>query len=214
MTTLARKTLIYTGLFGTQRVARPLLPEDRENADCICFSDRPRAALDAGDWDVFFSPTWTTPLSIIKVLKCLPWTLGDHGRSIWIDANLRPRLPLLPLFEKMEGTDMLCFSHGRRQTVGQEHAHCARVRKDARQRLDYTAKRLGANGQVLLYGGALLRKHTCAVRDFCQRRLMEIMLGTRRDQISLAPLLESSGLLLTILDGRQLSRHFVVHLHH
>ena len=114
------KTLVYTALFGRHRVAYPPHGRDRE-ADCLCFSDRPPEALKAPGWTVRRLAPWCNSLAMVKLLKCLPGTLGDYERSVWIDANLRPRRSLLEYFERMGAAELLCCAHQRRTTAAEEY---------------------------------------------------------------------------------------------
>lgn len=202
--TTPKRTLIYTTLFGDMRVAYPLHESDRQNADCICFSDREASSLDAHGWTVKTLHPWAPPLAMVKILKCMPQMLGDYERSIYIDAAVQPKLPLLPLLDSMNGCDMLCFQHPDRRTAGEEYRFCYKIRKDAPERLDATAAILNGTSYPLFLGGLLWRKHTPAVEEFGKRWLFHTFTGTSRDQISMPVAIAQSGLTFKAMDKRTL----------
>ena len=150
---------------------------------------------------------------MIKVLKCLPHLLGDYERSCAMDANLRPRRSLLALFDRLDGAEMGVVAHNKRQTTQDEYRHCRHVRNDAPQRLDFTAARVLGSNYPLYLGGMLWRWHTPRVADFGQRWLMEIFLGTRRDQISLPWALAQAQVPVRVFPRRESSKLVMIHRH-
>ncbi len=206
------KTLVYTALFGRHRVAYPPHGRDRE-ADCLCFSDRPPEALKAPGWTVRRLAPWCNSLAMVKLLKCLPGTLGDYERSVWIDADLRPRRSLLEYFERMGAAELLCCAHQRRTTAAEEYAHCLAAGRDGRERLALTAARVMPGAEPLLLGGLLWRRHTPRVADFGQRWLAEMFLGSSRDQISLPWALLAAGVPYSVLPRGRFSRLVMQHKH-
>lgn len=204
-------TLIYTTLFGKMRTAYAPLESDRHNADCICFSDRDARSIDSREWTVKTIYPWSDPLSIVKVLKCMPNMLGDYERSIYIDATVRPRLPLLPMFDVMQDCDLLCFRHNRRATVNEEYRHCLAIGKDSRERLDGMARTLNGSTHELFLGGILWRKHTPAIERFGREWLFHIFTGTKRDQISMPLAMEKSGVNFKALNRSTLHKMVMIH---
>src|SRR5208337_3448868 len=83
------KTLVYTALFGNLTIAHRPTQFDQENAECICFTDRERYLP---GWTVRrMPPCWAGSLAAVKMLKCLPFMVGDYDQSLWIDAHVRHR---------------------------------------------------------------------------------------------------------------------------
>jgi hypothetical protein len=202
------KTLVYTALFGRLTQAHKPTPFDQENADCICFSDR---NLTLPGWKVRRLPLcWAGNLAAVKVLKCLPFMLGDYDRSLWIDAHVRMRRSLTPMFDIMNDLDLICFLHNRRQTISEEYKRCLVRRKDSRDRLAYTYAQTG-NTDGLYLGGILWRRHTPAIEEFGKQWLFQIMTGTSRDQISMPWALEQSGVKFAALDRVTRSKLIMIH---
>ena len=209
------KTLIYTALFGKHSLVRPLPAADMvADADRICFSDRDGSRLRADGWKVIHINPWPSPLAMVKVIKCLPHVLGGYDRSVWIDANLRARRPVLRVFDTMTDIDMAIHHHIKRKNPAEEYKHCKRIRRDHPVRIDFTVSRIkDVESLPLYYAGVIWRKHTPCVIDMGQRWLMEIMLGTSRDQITLPGIVRDCGVPIMVISREHFVKNFMVHLH-
>lgn len=207
------RTLIYASLFGKLRLCRPLIPQDRVNADCILFTDRDPQDLQVGEgWKIVKLVPWANTMTMVKILKCLPHYLGDYDRSICIDAHLRCRRPLLPVFDAMGDADIACFKHPKRKTAAEEWRHVRRHKMDDPRRLDRTAAAIELENFGLYLGGMMWRKHTPATLDFGLKWMMKMFMGTKRDQISMHWAIQASGIKLHEIHERRVGQYVMIHV--
>lgn len=195
------KTVIYTAIYGNKdRLRPPRQPET--GATYVCISDDPEIAVPS--WKMrIVAPHSPDANRSAKRFKVLAHQACDCERSIWIDGNYEILGDLTSLFDDFE-EDVAFFRHSQRNCIYAEAAACIRRRKDDARPINGTIERFRQQGHPvgwgLFEGGVILRKHTCAVREFNERWWDEISQGTRRDQLSLPFVLRNLTLRFHVFD--------------
>jgi hypothetical protein len=123
--------------------------------------------------------------------KILPHAyFSDAEYSLWVDGKVELTLgfPVVKRLALLDAVDVVVFEHAKRYCVYQEACECVhRGLDDAdviyRQMQRYTREGFPANAG-LADCCVLLRRHTPAVRRFCEVWWEEIEKGSRRDQLS------------------------------
>jgi len=107
---------------------------------------------------------------------------------IWMDANVRPRMPAQALTRYMTA-GLVTFNHWRRQCLYKEASECIRQRKDGRDVLEAQAARYRRAGMPRNWGLAatriVIRRNTEPIQALNEAWWAEIERGSVRDQVSL-----------------------------
>jgi hypothetical protein len=207
------RVAVYTALCGPKsRVVAPLWRPDY--VDYICFTDQPAASIPA-PWQVRpLESCSPDPNRTAKRYKVLPhWCLPEYATTIWVDANFRVTRGFEELLPQLAATPLLLFRHFERDCAYAEAEVCKAMGLDDPVIIDAQMARYRALGFPENFGlgenGTLLRRNTPEIRALMQRWWEEIQQGSRRDQLSLMPLVwqnvgRASGPTSAALDGSTL----------
>lgn len=206
------KVVAYTcSLGGCDRVEDQLAstPLEFSNLRLVMFTDREIGKLPkpARKWTILpakrkfelaacESYDWASISSqrLARMHKLLPHQLPvvqDADVSIWFDGNMSPKagVSLLTLLEYISAERPIAtYRHPDRTTVAQEVQACLRFKKDLPETLhaQYASyKEAGFPDESgLAETGNLVRKHTGAMRAFCDGWAFQVLTKSVRDQIS------------------------------
>ncbi len=190
--------IIYTAIFGDRDklLREPHVPED---VSYICFTDNPNLQRDSNTvWQIeICQPKHPDPCRAAKRYKLFShFALPKHKLSIWVDGSFEIIKPLFPLFCQMRNCDLGLFDHpfNYQTCIYKEGAVCSYKGYDTKETIllaleRYTFGWEHPENAGLPMGNAILRRNTPAVAEFNRAWWKEVCTGTRRDQISLMPVL-------------------------
>lgn len=208
------KLAVYTVLVGTKEILNnplhylgPAAKSDLD-LDFICFTDNP--ALKSPTWDI--RPLKSTPIPPEKLSrqpKALPHRfLPEHEFSLYIDNTVVfKRLPRRADMGDTSGAVFRAFRHPWRTCPQDEADIVVKAGLDnadtvAAQVAFYNRHRPLANIQPLTAGTVLLRRHTHPdILRFGELWWEQILLFSKRDQISLDFCAREAGCIIEYFDG-------------
>lgn len=161
---MGSEIVVYTALAGDI---------DPPRTDILCL----------GGYDKFREPRRNA-----KIYKILPWLFFEAEWSVWVDANIFPRIIPEAWIVLAAGHDVTVFEHYHRDCIYAEAEECKRLNKDDHALIDaqvahYRAEGVPEHGGLAMCG-VIIRRHTERVRQLCERWWAEICRWTCRDQIS------------------------------
>lgn len=223
-------TIVYTAIFG----GRDTLVDPKHinpSFKYVCFTDNKK--IRSGIWDVrYYSPVFPDPVMSAKLFKILPQNFfSEFETSIWIDGNMIIAADLAPLLGSIDTKHTLaCFDHKASSTdpVGCIYDEAAKllqqIKEGKRPTLDPApiekqVKRLTAEGfpkqYGLISGNLLVRRH---MDDVCIRMMedwwLEILRGSRRDELSFNYLAWKNGFAFNYISGDFKNNELFVMLKH
>lgn len=155
--------MIYTAITGNK---------DPRREDIICFSSYKKFKDD---------------MLNAKVYKVLSHYYDSDLWSIWIDGNLKLKVPEEKLIELAQGHEITVFKHPYRNTVYEEFEELIDRKLDDVFLLRDQMKRYkseGFKGDKLSACYLIIRKHTDNVKRKNEKWMSEILIGSKRDQCS------------------------------
>ena len=152
-----------------------------------------------------------------RIQKILAHKYFDDEYTIYIDGNMKLLISPEEIIEKyMSGYDMALFAHGVRDCVYKEAMEVAKLGLDdvsviIEQAKYYEDSEYGKH-KGLLQGGFIVRRNNERTKRFNEAWWADFCRFSRRDQLSLMPAIEVSGVLVNqindywVEDGRGLAR--------
>ena len=183
-------TVIYTAIFGN--IGDQLKPPRNVPPDIPCEAfidiDRPE---DRNGWRCR-PPVWNNNNPRLrarrhKVLSHILYPEAEY--SLWLDGCFTPLVSPQGLIDEFLADHDIClFKHMQRNCVYQELEACVRLKKDRpeimRRQVDDYRREGYPHNNGLVETGALLRRHTKAVKDFNEAWWQELRHKSLRDQLS------------------------------
>lgn len=200
-----KRFAVVTALYGgSDKLMLPL--SIRNDFDYFCFSD---SELDTfGIWNICQSPYYhSDPTRMARYVKMhINNLFSDYDAVIWCDANIRFDHSIYNLFDQfITGNDDAKFiEHPHRDCIYDEAEACVSLGKDDRKTIKQQIERytsLGIKKKAGMYETGLyfIKTNNDSVDRFYQFWWKEIVLGSKRDQISVVPAIEHSKLKVSSL---------------
>ncbi|WP_059021763.1 glycosyltransferase [Vibrio coralliirubri] len=200
-----KRFAVVTALYGGSD--KLMLPRSiRDDFDYFCFSD---SKLDTfGLWNICQSPYYhSDPARMARYVKMhLNNLFSDYDAVIWCDANIRFDHSVYGLFDNFltEEYDAKFIEHPHRDCIYDEAEACLSLGKDDKKTINQQIERytsLGIKKKAGMYETGLyfIKTNLDNVDRFYQFWWKEIVLGSRRDQISIVPAIEHSNLKISSL---------------
>ena len=196
----SKAVAIYSALIGGYEnpVVQPHAAE--LGMDMFMFTDRPEAMAGTGWTPVEVEPYFPTdPVRSARYLKTIGHPLlDDYEATIWVDNRvvLQPEAKNLPAL--MGDKDALVPVHSYRRTLKAEFIEVIASGYDDPVRVRSTYEIVSASGVDIeappLWTGILVRRRTPVVAAAMRRWMDIILLGSRRDQLSVLSALRSVDL--------------------
>lgn len=178
--------IVYTTMFG--RTHR-LLPQPAwPNVEYICFTDRD---IDVPGWRFVRVPSAPNPLLQCKGYKLRPHlTFPDATETLWMDSRIT--LKCDPRTVPQDG-DFCVSPHRVRTNITDEASEIIRLERADPAKIRAQLAIYHADGfdtpeqpqTALAEVGVMLRRHTPAVVEVCERWHEEVVQRSPRDQMSL-----------------------------
>ena len=215
------RVVVYTALVGDIDYLWSVVPR-RDDIQHVAFVDSPkqeiglwgeepptitsRAPAMVPTWEQrVIEPQWGNRRTARHVKTLAHRYLPDADVWVWIDANVRPRMPSLALIGKYISGDLVTFDHWARRCLYDEAAVCIQQEKDRSGVLKPQVERYRRAGMPRNWGLAatriVIRRNTKAVRELNETWWAEIERGSVRDQVSLPFASWQSGLHWESLPG-------------
>lgn len=142
-----------------------------------------------------------------RIQKILPHKYLDSEYTIYLDGNLKLLISPEEMIEKyMKGYDMAMFRHGASNCIYEEAMVVARWKMDDVELIIEQAKWYEdheyAKNKGMFQGGFIIRKNNARTRRFNEAWWADYCRFSRRDQLSLMPAIEESGVLVNTIPGR------------
>lgn len=140
-----------------------------------------------------------------RIHKILPHRYSDADVTIWIDGRLRLLVSPEELVEKYLGDyDMAIYGHITRDCLYKEAMVCAKLRLDDPETIIEQAKYYEdhefAKGKGLCEGGFIIRRNNERTNAFNEAWWADYCRFSRRDQLSIMPAIEKSGVNVNVLN--------------
>lgn len=173
------------------------------NATFTLYSDDPN--LKSNTWDI--KPAYDRfkdPRRNSRVPKILIHKYSDADVTIWMDGRMRILMTPEEIVEKyLGGYDMAIFNHITRDCLYDEAMICAKLELDDPEVIIEQAKYYEdhefAKHKGLCEGGFIIRRNNERTRAFNEAWWADYCRFSRRDQLSLMPALEQSGVIVNIV---------------
>lgn len=201
------KIVVYTAIFGNRDKLWPPFVPAMDDAQFVCFSDKPlkeyglwnrrklihRKARTPGGpfWEARQVKAEFGPRKTARYYKALShkW-FPDADVTIWLDGNLRLLIPPGRAVEKwLKKNDLAAFNHPDRNCLYAEAEFCAQKGKGNRATLTRQAARYRADGMPPGWGlpetRCVIRRNTSSVNLLNAAWWGEMERGSVRDQVSL-----------------------------
>jgi hypothetical protein len=142
-----------------------------------------------------------------RIQKILAHKYFDSEYTIYLDGNLKLLISPEKMVEKyMKGYDMALFKHGTRDCIYDEALEVAQKRMDDTELIIEQAKHYEDNEfaphKGLFQGGFIIRRNNARTRRFNEAWWADFCRYSRRDQLSLMPAIEESGVIVNTIPGK------------
>jgi hypothetical protein len=192
---------VYTCLFGGYERFNDFDYRDgSEDIDFLCFTDDPQ--LRPKHWrTVLMRPNLLDHSRASRMPKTQPHRfLPHHDWSLYVDNSLRLKVPPRRIFDYLAEapSPYVCFRHYERNCVYDEAAEVLRLGRDGPARVNAQMdayRRLGypPNNGLAKNAFILRRHHDPHLPEVMEAWFNQILLWSRRDQLSLNPVMWSYG---------------------
>ncbi len=148
------------------------------------------------DYDKFKDPRRNS-----RIQKILSHKYFDSEYTIYMDGNMRLLISPEEVVKRyMDGVDIAFFKHGRRDCIYDEAIEVAKQKMDDIELIIEQAKHYEdaeyAKHKGLLQGGFIIRRYNERVKRFEEAWWADYCRYSRRDQLSLMPAIERSGVIV------------------
>ena len=142
-----------------------------------------------------------------RIQKIMPHKFMKCDHSIYLDGNMKLLVDPQVLIDKyLKDCDIAFFIHGARDCIYDEAIEVAKLGLDDPEVIIEQAKYYEDNEygkhKGLLQGGFIIRKHNKRVERFNEAWWADYCRFSRRDQLSLMPAIESSGVIVNPIHGK------------
>ena len=146
-----------------------------------------------------------------RIQKILSHKYFDSEYTIYIDGNMKLLISPEEVVKRyMNGYDMALFAHGARDCIYDEAMEVAKLKMDDPEVIIEQAKYYEdheyAKHKGLLQGGFIVRRNNERTRRFNEAWWADFCRFSRRDQLSLMPAIETSGVIVN-----KINEHWVDH---
>lgn len=187
-----KRIAVVTGIFGDFDRLLPIDPCWKDNADFYLFSDRKFA--NPGNWtQLHCNYDHHDPRRRARFIKThLPTYFSSYDWVFWVDGNIMLCVDPKYMVQILEQSDSYFFSfkHPHRANVIHEAVACLKLGKDdfdvLSKHISQNISRPGMRAPLLFETGvSIMKPHDADVRKMCVLWWEAIMLGSKRDQLSL-----------------------------
>lgn len=198
--------VIYSALIGGYERPVPQPDFTSIGLESIMFTDNP-SSFEGSGWRVIkVDPRFPRdPVRSARYLKTVGHPeLDDYDQTIWADNRVVLKDDAISLLAHLESSDLVLFRHSYRDTVRDEYEEVIASGYDDPGRVRATFDLSLAAGvdpsAPPLWTGLLLRRRSREVAE-CMRMWMDyILVGSRRDQLSINAALSQVPLAVRVLD--------------
>lgn len=200
-----RKYALVTALYGaSDQLMLPL--SIRNDFDYFCFSDEARDTF--GLWKIVKSPYFhSDPTRMARYVKThLNSLFPDYDAIIWCDANIRFESFIYDQFDKfcLGESDASFIKHIHRDCFYKEAEACIELNKDNSEVIRSQISRyreIGVKENQGMYETGLhfIKPNKNKVMEFYNFWWKEIVIGSKRDQLSILPAINHSKLNVDLL---------------
>ena len=151
-----------------------------------------------------------------KIFKIMPHLFfSKTKRTIWLDSNLSMKKDDVDLIVELEKSDLVLFSHDKRNSVTEEYIDCMTFKKDSSKKLQKFLEFLVHNKDpgFLCQGRIIYRNTNLEVQEFNETWWDFIQRGSIRDQLSMPYAINQSNIVTELLPPARLSGLFQIHFH-
>ena len=220
--------VVYTALFGDIDPLWSPLPVTMQGARWVAFTDRERGSQ--GLWTHELADKWPTILldtykahsnqgweervvdkpygnrGTARYYKAMP-PFPDADVTIWVDANVRLRIPASIAVKKWLGRDELAtFDHNDRNCLYDEAAFCIKKGKGVKAKLRRQVRAYQKAGMPVKWGLAetkcVIRRNTEQIACLNEAWWIQLQRFSLRDQVSLPYVCWKTGLRWKVIPGR------------
>lgn len=203
--TKAKKYAVVSALYGaSDQLILPLTI--RNDFDYFCFTDKELNTF--GLWKLCQSPYYhSDPTRMARYVKMhLHSMFSKYDAVIWCDANIRFEHSMYERFYQFveDEVEAKFIKHPHRNCVYEEAEACVKLGKDDKTTINSQVERyrqLGIKEQAGMYETGLyfIKPKSENVEKFYKFWWKEIIIGSRRDQMSITPAIEASNLSVSLL---------------
>lgn len=210
-----RRIALYLVITGNYDTPIEIPEKFRQGIDCFLFTDDDTLSL-PGFQTIKFDPT-DRPHITQRVTKiCIPARLSEYDVVIYLDANVQVLRPITDYLRYHKG-DVSVKIHPKRNCVYQEGFACIEKNKANPEDIKAQLKNYIDRGIKPCSGmyetNVLIRSKSDQVNDFCEAWAKELGEGTHRDQLSIIPAIESTGIKINAIPYSIYQQHFKTHPH-
>ena len=149
-----------------------------------------------------------------RIQKIMPHKFMKFDYSIYMDGNMRLLISPEELIKRyMTGYDIAFFKHGSRDCIYDEAIEVAKLGLDNPELIIEQAKYYEDNDfakhKGLLQGGFIIRRHNSRVERFNEAWWADYCRFSRRDQLSLMPAIDKSGVIVNMIDEKWIEKGLV-----
>ena len=199
--------VIYSALIGGYERPIPQILEASADIEMVMFTDTPSKFEASSPWTVVkVDPRFPTdPVRSARYLKTVGHPeLDQYDCTIWADNRVVLKPAALALVDLLDRYDLVLPDHSGRATIRDEYSEVIASGYDDPARVRSTYSLSKAYGVDLdtrpLWTGILLRRRNDRVAE-CMRLWMDnILVGSRRDQLSIHAALSNVPLATHVLD--------------
>jgi hypothetical protein len=209
------QTLVYTAIFGDKNVLTAPRVTQKDVA-YVCMTDDRTMRSDV--WDVVHCDRLLPhPCRAAKIYKAMPHRFFRCKQSVWIDGSMEPRESLVEMFNQFDELVALRRHSDRRKCAYDEARICRQGRRDKLKAIERTVTWLRQIGHRrnagLAAGGVIFRRHNAKVDAFGEAWWKAICHGSYRDQITLIPCLNRSGVSYHLFPPEKMEDLVIRHQH-
>jgi hypothetical protein len=209
--------VVYSAIFGGYDKLRPAKPA--RGARYVCFTDLHGPPSRLG-WEMVYTPA-PDPVERTRYVKMHPHELfPDATQSLWIDGSMELRVSPYRVAAGAGDAEVYLVRHPERRCITEEAAACVRTGRSGPLAMEQARSYLDAGHPErwgLYCGGMIYRRHTGAVNRFNEAWWAEFVewhnRGTSRDQLSLAPVLRTTGVRFAWFDKNTRGRFVYLRTH-
>lgn len=191
---------VITNIFGGKD---ELIEQPVSTAKFTCFSD---SDLKSNTWEVKTGyDKFKDSRRNSRITKIMPHKYSDADVIITIDGNMKLLVPAEELVAKYLGDyDMAVFKHGMRDCIYDEALEVCKLKMDdietvIKQVKHYEDSFYGKN-KGLAQGGIIIRRNNKKTQLFNELWWADYCRYSRRDQLSLMPAIDKSGVRVNMID--------------
>lgn len=211
------KIALYTVLTGGYDILQPIRSGLTNGIDCYVVTDDPTCKADG--WEQVLIDPSDDPCRQQRALKIdftLIPQLNHYEKIIYIDANISIHKPIQELMRSYRG-GILTKQHPKRNCVYDEGWACIDLKKADKEAVlkqlsDYALQ--GIRPSTGMYQtGMMVRDRSEQVISFCKEWLRELEQHTHRDQLSIIPARDRTGIAIQTISLQAFNRVFKINPH-